>query len=130
MNENVFTLNDTNREQVYNKVCKIVNGYKIVLYRKRNIEKGRESFTRYVNIESQSELGVNIYSNNLYFHYDENRIYVQDPIKYTIQTTSYGALSVSEIESYMRKMKVAVDTVKWLENYDWSTAPIIEFLNE
>ena len=123
MEAKTFTLTDSNREQVWDACSHNINGYVATLYKKR-YKSGRI----YCNASiTQSELGAQIVADDMHcFLYDSEGNENKCPVKYTIQTTSYGALPIDEIEKVMRKLQVAIDTVKWLEAYDWNTAPFIE----
>lgn len=46
---------------------------------------------------------------------------------YTIQTTSWGALPIAEIEAVIDRYKKAVKTVKWLQKFNWETTDIVEY---
>lgn len=44
---------------------------------------------------------------------------------YTIQTTSWGSLSIEEIEKKIKLYQNAIKTVKWLKKFDWNKTDII-----
>lgn len=46
---------------------------------------------------------------------------------YTIQTSSWGALPIAEIEAVIDRYKKAVKTVKWLQKFNWETTDIVEY---
>lgn len=91
-----------------------VNDYNITLFRRQYSEDG-ELF-RCARIFSPID-GVDIY-------------FVGDGLEskdddFTIQTTSWGALTISEMEKVMERYRIAMETVKWLNAFDWNKTDIL-----
>lgn len=59
------------------------------------------------------------------------RIYFDDPYgsgegEFTVGTTSYGSLKLSEMTSFMIAMNKAYDLVRILSKFDFSKLPVVE----
>lgn len=50
--------------------------------------------------------------------------------KFSVQTTSYGELSVSEFKDFMEMQQAAYFTAGFLANYDWKKIPIVKIADD
>ena len=118
-----FTLSDSNRDEVFAACTSVINGYKVIRFKRKH----KDGFcAMQVRMVEQPEHGATIYADDWNFHYHDKEC-IQDKPTYRIQTTSYGALAIPEIEKVIQKLQVAIATVKELESFDWDNAYIIEF---
>lgn len=57
--------------------------------------------------------------------YPQITIPFYDDEPYKVQTTSWGALPVDEINDVIKRYQTAVKVVKWLEKFNWDKTDII-----
>lgn len=87
-----------------------VNGYKILMLRKQYHKGG--AIHNDVSIWKGDRDDIDIY-------------YDIEKGAYTIQTTSWGALTLEELNPLMEKYRRAIAAVKWMQAFDWNTADIL-----
>lgn len=110
----LFAQGDEARKAFFDRNRHNLNGYSILMLRKQYRKGG--TIHKEVSVRITDKDAIQIY----YELADRN-----GSSKYTIQTTSWGALTLDEIEPYMQAYQRAIDTVKWMEAFDWETADIL-----
>ena len=101
--------------------------------KKAFFDRNRHTMNGYIiqMVRRQYHKGGQIFKDARVFCTDKNAIQIYTEhedlrtSKYTIQTTSWGALTLEELKPYMDAYQRAIDTVKWMEAFDWEAADIL-----
>lgn len=115
MERKTFHITVENRQQVIDDCTTVINGYKVLRCINKYRNDGRTSKT--VNILEQSELGATLRVDNFF----------KDVPTYDFISPCGATMTAESAEVAMRKMQVAIDTIKYLDQYDWNEAPIVVF---
>lgn len=101
----------------------IIEGYTLAFA----IEKTKHNEYKRVSVvrQNRDKYMPEIYIHNELVYVESEKKKVQR-LSVQIQTTTYGCLNIEEIEKMTDCYKSAIKVVEYINNYDWSEAPVIE----
>ena len=116
--ETIIVTSD-NWDTIIDSVTKEMNGYTLRIYRELFTEGGRA----YPKVEVYNPYVKGDYNVSICNHAAINEIALR------VQTTSWGALSVPELEKVLEKYRKAIEVCNYVNQINWDEVPILMFKN-
>lgn len=100
----------------------VIEGYTLTFA----IEKTKRNSYKRVSVgQNRAEFMPEIFIRYKYVYVEKEKKNMQN-IYAQIQTTAYGCLNVEEIKRMIDGYNRAIKVVEYINNFDWSEAPVIE----